>query len=654
MRRLYALLILLLAPAASAQTATNVRLPRLVADHMVLQRDRPVAVWGWADPGGTVTVRLADATASATVGADGMWRVELPAMNAGGPYTVTIEGAETITVHDVLVGEVWLASGQSNMEFSLRRVDHADAEVAAAQFPEIRLFSVPYRWALTPQDDLDGGAWEPVTPQSVPNFSAVAYLFGRRLHAELGVPVGLIDASWGGSAAEAWVSAAALATLPDVGPLAAPYIADAQATSDSLNAANDAALAAWADEMQTADAGFAARPTWRDPAFEPDGWDTMTLPGRWEENGLPSFDGTVWFRRTVTLPDDWAGADLEFRTERIEDQDSTWVNGVAVGSRTQVGDDRRYRVPAEVLRSGENVVTVWVHDRTGFGGITTPVELVHPDGRTLSLDGPWRYRVGTKIGPGPTQPRLLWHQQPGLLFNGLIAPLTAYPIRGALWYQGESNTRRAYGYRTLLPTLVEDWRARWAEGAFPFLVVQLPNFHGRDDDPNEPSSWAELREAQSMIRRLPNTDVTVTIDLGDPADIHPTNKQDVADRLARQALADVYGRDVVGSGPTVRGTQREGAAVRVLFGDVGGGLVARGDTLAGFAVAGADRQFVWADARIDGRTVVVSSAAVPDPVAVRYGWADNPDVTLYNVEGLPADPFRTDDWPGETWPEDTE
>ena len=654
MSRLYALLLLLLAATPSAQTAAHVRLPRLVGDHMVLQRDRPVAVWGWADPGGTVTVRLAGATGRATVGADSTWRVTLPAMSAGGPYTATVEGAQTIIVRDVLVGEVWLASGQSNMEFSLRRVDDADAEVAAAQFPEVRLFSVPYRYALTPQDDLDGGAWEPVTPESVPNFSAIAYLFGRQLHETLDVPVGLIDASWGGSSAEAWVSAAALTTLPDVGPLAAPYVADAQATADSLNAENAAGLAAWAAEMQTADAGFAARPTWRDAAFEPDGWGTMALPVRWEESGLPGFNGTVWFRRTVTLPDDWASADLEFRTERIEDQDSTWVNGVAIGSRTQVGDERRYRVPADILRPGENVVTVWVHDRTGFGGITTSVELVHPDGRTLSLDGLWRYRVGTRIGPGPTQPRLLWHQQPSLLFNGLIEPLTAYGIRGALWYQGESNTRRAFGYRTLLPTLVEDWRGRWGEGAFPFLVVQLPNFHGRGDDPNEPSSWAELREAQSMIRRLPNTDVTVTIDLGDPADIHPTNKQDVADRLARQALADVYGRDVVGSGPTVRGTWREGDAVRVLFGDVGGGLVASGDTLTGFAIAGPDRQFVWADARIDGRTVVVSNPAVPDPVAVRYGWADNPDVTLYNTEGFPAAPFRTDDWPGETWPEETE
>ena len=645
---------LVLAATASAQTARNVRLPRLVADHMVLQRDRTVEVWGWGAPGGAVTVRLAGASARATVGADSTWRVALPPMSAGGPYTLTVEGAETLTVRDVLVGEVWLASGQSNMEFSLRRVDGAQAEVAAARFPEIRLFSVPYRHALTPQDDLDGGAWEPVAPESVPNFSAVAYLFGRQLHEALGVPVGLIDASWGGSSAEAWVSAAALTTLPDVGPLAAPFVADAQATADSLHAANDAGLAAWAAEMETADAGFAARPTWRDPAFEPDGWDTMTLPGRWEENGLPGVNGTVWFRRTVSLPPSWAGANLEFRTERIEDQDSAWVNGFAIGSRAQVGDPRRYRVPAEILRPGENSVTVWVHDRTGFGGITASVELAHPDGRTLSLDGPWLYRVGTTIGPGPTQPRLLWHQQPSLLFNGLIAPLTAIPIRGALWYQGESNTRRAYSYRTLLPTLVEDWRARWGEGAFPFLVVQLPNFHGRGDDPNEPSSWAELREAQSMIRRLPNTGVTVTIDLGDATDIHPTNKQDVAERLARQALVDVYGHDGVGSGPTARGTWREGDAVRVLFGDVGGGLVARGDTLAGFAVAGANRQFVWANARIDGRAVVVSSPAVPDPVAVRYAWADNPIATLYNAEGFPAEPFRTDDWPGETWPQDTQ
>ena len=634
-------------PVLAQAPAAHVRLPRLVGDHMVLQREMPVAIWGWADPGGVVEVRLGDASARAVAGSDSLWEVALPPMAAGGPYTVTVAGAETLAVRDVLVGEVWLASGQSNMEFSLRRVDNAAAEVASADYPEMRLLSAPYRYALTPQADMGGDGWQVVTPDTVPSFSAVAYLFGRQIHTELGVPVGLIDASWGGSTAEAWVSSEALTRLPDVAPLVAPFLADAEGASAALLAENETGLAAWRGAMQTADAGLAARPTWHDASFAtPADWETMPIPGRWEENGLPGLDGTVWFRRSVTLPADWAGANLEFRAERIEDQDSTFVNGVFVGTETQVGDTRAYRVPASILRPGENVVTVWVHDRTGFGGLTTEPMLVHPDGRTLSLAGDWAYHVGVKIPrDGPAQPRLLWHQQPGLLFNGLIAPLERLRIRGALWYQGESNTKRAEGYRTLLPTLIDDWRTRWKEGAFPFLVVQLPNFHRRRDDPNAPSSWATLREAQLEATRLANTDVTVTIDVGNPADIHPTDKQTVAARLAASALAGVYHRDVVGSGPTFLDMTRDGASARLFFGDVGGGLVAHGDTLSGFAVAGPDHRFVWADARIEGHTVVVSSPDVPEMVAVRYAWADNPAAALYNAEGFPASPFRTDDWP---------
>ena len=630
----------------AGQPAAYVRPHALVSDGMVLQRRAPVVVWGWATPGGAVSVELAGHAARVLAGADSLWRAELPALEAGGPHVLTVAGADTLRVRDVLVGEVWLASGQSNMELTVRRADRAAEEIASAAFPEIRAFNVPRREARTPRHDVRGGAWRPATPAHVGGFSAVAYFFARRVHRELGVPVGILHASWGGSNGETWVSTRALQRLPELAADATAFEHNPDSVVARLEAAQDAKLAVWRDTIRTADAGHAARPMWSAATLDTAGWRPMTLPNRWEEHGLPGFDGIVWFRRTVDAPAGWADQDAELRLERVEDEDSVWVNGVFVGSRTQVGDVRRYRVPAGTLRAGANTVAVWAHDRTGFGGITgDTLALVRADGAAIPLGGAWRYRVGVRLPSGaPAQPRLLWHQQPGMLYNGLLAPLAPYRIGGVLWYQGESNTRRADRYEALLGTLIDSWRGVW--GPVPFLVVQLPNYHRAQTDPNERAVWATFREAQTAAARArARTGVAVTIDVGDADDVHPTDKQTVGDRLARLALADVYGRRIAASGPVFAGMRVEGGALRLAFTGMEGGLAVRGSTLRGFAVAGADGRFAWAEARVDGDAVVVRSARVPVPVAVRYAWGDNPPATLYDGAGLPAAPFRTDTWP---------
>ena len=379
----------------------------------------------------------------------------------------------------------------------------------------------------------------------------------------------------------------------------------------------------------------------------------MALPARWEATGLPGFDGAVWFRKEVAVPDVWAGRDLTLRLGRIDHRDSTWVNGVLVGHTRQRGRPRVYAVPGDLVRSGRNVITVRVLDLGAEGGFSGPADAMRiaPQESTgdgaVSLAGPWHYRSGLDFATFPLPPRPpSFHTQPSVLFNAMIAPLTPYAIGGVVWYQGESNRGRPEQYRTLFPALIRGWRAAWGRDDLPFLFVQLAGFQARQQRPVEASPWAELREAQAMALRLPHTGMAVAADLGDADDIHPRNKQEVGRRLALVALQNVHGRALVHTGPAYRAMERRGDTLRVLFDHAQGGLVARGGSLRGFAVAGADRVFAWADVRIEGEAVFVFSPDVPDPVAVRYGWADNPAGNLYNREGLPAAPFRTDVEPG--------
>jgi sialate O-acetylesterase len=646
--------------AASLAHAT-VRLPALVGSHMVLQRGRPVPVWGWAAPGEKVSVTFRGKTYVASApDASGRWQATLPATSAGGPYSITVKGENTINLTDVLVGDVWLASGQSNMQMPVKSapggyqpVQNADQEIAAANWPNIRFFTVNQTVAYRPQAEVAGSSWQVCSPATVAQLSAVAYFFGRDLYKKYQVPLGLLVSSWGGTPAEAWVSAEGLAAFPEFKTQVATFASKTTSLSDDQRA-YEAKQRELLHNIRAYDKGYLPNgQTWASPAIDAHAWPTMSVPGIWESMpGLTTYDGVVWFRKEITLPASLVGQPLTLSLGKIDDADSTYVNGVRVGATNGYGLARRYLVPAQVLRPGRNVLVVRVVDTGGGGGITgEPAELtLSGAGQTLPLAGPWQYQVGLAPADQPIAPAPGGAEHaPTTLYNGMIAPLQPMTLAGVIWYQGESNADRAMQYRTLFPALIADWRRRWNQPNLPFLYVQLANYMAARPEPTA-SAWAELREAQAMALRVPATGLATAIDIGEAGDIHPHNKQEVGRRLALVAEHVAYGdKTVVYSGPAYASMAVAGAAIRLKFTQVGTGLAAKkGAPLQGFAVAGADRKFHWATARVVGNAVEVQSKDVPQPVAVRYDWADNPSGNLTNREGLPALPFRTDTWPGLT------
>lgn len=644
-----AVLVLSLASPALA----DVRLPALISDHMVLQQGQRARIWGSADPGERVAVQVAGAKASATTDAAGHWEVQLGPLAAGGPHVLEIQGKNAVRVDDVLVGEVWLASGQSNMEFPLDRAVNAATVIPAATFPQIREFAVPKAISRTPLAEVSG-EWHVCSPASAGTFSAVAFFFARDLQTQLKVPVAIIHSSWGGTPAEAWTSRAALVAQPDLRPMVEHF--DASVSDPNAIAAYMRSLEAWQRAnvaYDTGNEGFAKG--WARPDFNASTWRSMNAPGAWEGQGL-GIDGAVWFRRTIEIPATWIGTDLQLSLGAIDDFDTTYFDGQEIGH-TGIetlgywSHARHYLIPKALVHAGKATIAVRAFDLAGDGGFMGPGAMMRiassAGGEALSLAGPWAYQV--ERGVGPLQPD--WGSQPAapesqnspaLLFNAMIAPLTRYTLRGAIWYQGEANAERAAEYRHLFPVMIRDWRHAFGLGDFPFLFVQLANFMARAAEPGD-SSWAELREAQRQTLREPNTGMAVTIDVGEADDIHPRNKQAVGQRLARWALAGTYARQMEASGPLYASHKVEGAQVRVHFAHGAGLRVSDGTALSGFAIAGADHRFVWADATIAGEDVLVSSPSVSAPVAVRYGWADNPRVNLVNGADLPASPFRTDD-----------
>jgi sialate O-acetylesterase len=652
------LIALTLIMACVAAARADIRLPAIIGDHMVLQRGIKTSLWGWADPGEEVRLSVSwhRMERRATADADGNWMFSLKTPPGGGPYEITLAGKNTITLNNVMAGEVWVCSGQSNMEWPLHSSNNAEQEIAAADHPNIRLFTVQKKIATDPEPDCVG-QWSLCSPETIPGFSAVGYFFGRHLQRELDVPIGLINTSWGGTVAEAWTRGGALEKMP-VFKTRIERNAQARANPEAALKKYQEELDAWQKKLDAAAAqGRAAI----EPGFDDSDWKDMELPAAWEQAGLGNFDGLVWFRKAIEVPSSWAGKKLVLELGPIDDQDTTWVNGVKVGAHSGPGQWqalRKYEIGSNVVKAGRNVITVQVLDTGGAGGLNgQPGQMrIKPasadDADAISLDGTWRYKVGSDLASVPPQPQPpSWMNNPNaptVLYNGMIAPLVRFGIRGAIWYQGESNAGRAYQYRELFPTMITNWRQDWGLGDFPFLFVQLANYMATQPEPGQ-SNWAELREAQTMTLRLPNTGMATIIDIGEADDIHPRNKQDVGKRLALWALAKTYGQDLVCSGPLYHSMEIQGNKIVLRFDHVGGGLVARGaGPLKGFAIAGKDRKFVWAQAEIKGNTVVVSSDAVAAPVAVRYAWADNPVCNLYNQAGLPASPFRTDDWPGLT------
>jgi sialate O-acetylesterase len=635
----------------AADSAPRPLLNSLFTNDMVLQRGIEDPIWGWADPGTNVTVSLSGKTATATAGDDGKWMVKIGPFDAGGPYDLTVStGAKQEKLTNVLIGDVWLCSGQSNMSMGIGIAKDAQQEISQADHPQLRLYTVPNVIAEKPTADLaTRPQWMVCTPKTVSQdgwggFSAAAYYFGRDLHKELNIPIGLIHSSWGGTICEAWTSGEALdREMPE---FHTALEAERSSGAPDHNGEVLATTNAWYTKV---DPGTAAG--WEKADANDADWKTMKLPTHWEEAhvGMEDFDGIVWYRREIAIPDKWIGKDLLLHLGPIDDRDTTWVNGTRVGGLNLYTLPRDYPVPAQTMQgSNKLLIAVRVLDTGGLGGIWgTPADMrLEAPGSgdpPIDLSGNWKYKASTPLnvsGPPPQLPGV----NPNVvtvLYNGMISPLIPFGIKGAIWYQGESNAGRAMQYRRLLPTMIRDWRSRFGVGDFPFFIVQLANFMDAKPQPAE-SQWAELREAQSMTAdSVGHSAIASAIDVGDAHDIHPKNKQEVGRRLALDALATVYGKDIEYSGPRYKSMTKKDNTIVLQFTHAEG-LAAKDGPLKGFAISGADHHFVWADAKIDGQTVIVSASGIQDPQAVRYDWADNPDGNLYNSVGLPATPFRTD------------
>jgi sialate O-acetylesterase len=629
---------------------------------MVLQRGRRNALWGWDRPGETLVVRVVrvdgqrePVTLYAKASQHGEFRVELPELEPGATHRIQVHGSSEVTIDDVLVGEVWLASGQSNMEWTVAQSDRARETIAGATDPQIRWLRVARRPSLVPASRVDA-SWLVVDPSNVEGLTAVGYAFARGLRERLGVPVGIVDASWGGTPIEAWTSIDALRSLdPDVDE----RLASLDAGPDDLarlQAEHAAAILRWERETLPRDPGNRGEPAgWASPSFDASSWPSMRVPEYWQRQNL-DFNGAVWFRRTVTVPPAWEGKDLVLELGAVDDFDRTYFNGEVVGEHPQGTPGayqirRSYRVPARLARPGENVVAVRVFDHAGQGGFAGPASAMglSLEGRrehAIPLDGPWHYAVEHAIARVPSTvwatfpqaPAALTPQYtPAALYGGMIHPLLPCGMGGILWYQGESNVVTHPAYLAHLIALIRDWRTRFRQGQIPFYLVQLASFAATPE-------WAKLREAQAQARSEPATDMVTTIDIGDPMDIHPANKHEVGRRLAALALAEHFGfRDVIAHGPRLLRVEMGAGAVRVAFAHAAGLRTTDGGALVrGFQVAGDDLVFHEAEGRIEGESVVVTAPAVPTPAAVRYAFSDCPPINLVNAAGLPAEPFRTD------------
>lgn len=632
-------------PIQASQTQSATLLNPLFSDDGILQRDRVIPIWGQAAPGEAVTAKLDDRTLSARADASGRWMVRVgPIAASSTPHTLSVSsGAENVTRRNIVFGDVWLCSGQSNMEFGVGNLTNAREEIDAANYPLIRLFTMPKKVAFTPQTELKS-RWLVCSPQNIAQgawngFSAVAYFFGRKLNQELGVPIGLLHSSWGGTEAESWVSQSALGTLPDF----RPELARVQQAARDENVPFEQRTEAW---LRQSTPNYASNWATRDADVAK--WNTIRVPGEWDASGvvgLSNFDGIALLRHEIEVPAEWTGHDLKLSLGNVDDNDVTYWNGVQVGSSNGANSNRQYTIPAAQVRAGRNIIAVRVTDTGGNGGLTSSPETLRleRDAATfLPLAGDWKYLVSASLEQMATAPIRADQNNPNVtsaLYNGMIAPLVPFGVKGAIWYQGEQNSARAAQYERLLPTLIANWRRDFGS-PMPFYIAQLAGFMAPDDTPKN-DDWPQLRAAQMKVAQtVPNTGIAITTDIGDEKDIHPKDKQDVGLRLALVALAKTYGRQVESSGPTLQSIKSDGSNLRLTFAHAEG-LSLKGDATRVFAVAGADRNWFWAMPRIEAGQVILTSPVVPRPLYARYAWSNLPRATLYNGASLPAAPFQT-------------
>ena len=634
--------------------ADELRSANIFNDNMVLQRDKPIVIWGWANVGEKVTVTLKDQSVKCTAGKTGKWIATLKPIGIGDPFEVKIKGAKKeLVLKNVVAGEVWICSGQSNMEWEVRSAGNPKEEIANASFPLIRHVKIHNVTNTRKNTDAANTGWKVCSPETAANFTAVGYYFGRHLHQELDVPIGLINTSWGGTIIEAWISGESLKSHPDfsdtlkeMAKLSVEPV-EVKKRTDNFNK--------WVKDFNEAYADRSDE--WEKVDLDDESWKKIKVPGQWEGQGHPNMDGVAWYRHSFSVPAKWIGKKAKVSIAMIDDGDTTFLNGQKIGENTAWNKPRLYETPAELLKE-KNMLSIRVNDGGHGGGIHGQAKdiFISIEGEApIPLAGEWKFKPSIKtaaLGAKPEVP-FAGPNNPTVLHNAMVHPIVPYSVRGTIWYQGESNAGRAYQYRKLMPMLVKDWRSKWTV-EMSFYWVQLANFLEPSKQPTG-STWAELREAQSMALRAPKTGQAVIIDIGEANDIHPKNKQDVGKRLALIALAKDYGKDIEYSGPVYKSISIEGSKVRLSF-DHADGLHAKanakGETkLRRFEIAGADQKFVWADATIEGTQVIVTHADIKQPVAVRYAWADNPEgCNLYNKAGLPASPFRTDQWKGVTQP----
>lgn len=614
-----------------------VRLPRLISDGMVLQRDTEIKLWGWADKGEKINILFSDKSFDTKADKSGNWHLLLPAQKAGGPYDLKIN---EITIKDVLIGDVWVCSGQSNMELPIRRVlDLYGDEIKQANNPLIRQFKVPLRYDFTnAQVDLEGGSWKPVTPENALDFSAVAYFFAQQLYEKYNVPIGLINSAVGGSPIEAWISEDALKHFPT-------YLAEAQKCAEpgymeKIRSEENRKQGEWQSTLNSKDAGFGQ---WYKNDINASDWKSINLPGYWADQLGENVNGVFWFRKEVEIPSSMLNKSATIRLGCIVDSDSTFINGKFVGNITYMYPPRTYNIPVGVLKEGKNTVTVRVVNSSGRGGFVEDKPFrIETDNERVDLGGEWKYKMGTQMPQGPSQ--TFFQYKPMGLYNGMISPLINYAVKGAIWYQGESNTGRVAEYGDLFSSMINDWRSKWKTLDLPFIYAQLPNFMQVQDQPSD-GGWARLREVQMQSLKIPNTGMAVISDIGEWNDIHPLNKKDVGRRLALSAMNVAYNdNSVVGSAPIYDKMEVRGKEIVLSFTKINRGFKT-GEVLKGFAIAGEDKVFVWAKARIEGDKVIVWSDKIENPIAVRYAWADNPQgANLKSKNDLPCSPFRTDSW----------
>jgi len=620
----------------------ELKLASVFGDHMVIQQGIHTPVWGWAAPGQLVKVEMAGFISVAKTQTDGKWMVRMPVLDYGGPYEMKVIARDTLRLKEVMVGEVWLASGQSNMEWSVGMGigPKTDEEIKQAQYPDIRYFTVPHQTSVVPLENTEAAPWKQVNPETVKGLSGVAYFFARDLHLHRKVAVGILSSSWGATSAHAWMSSEILGMHPDFKEVV---------RNQDKNPANWEAVVAqskWNDQHRDSLAAQCQEGLKRkvfSPEFNDSEWKTISYPANNEKAGLQWFWGVTWFRNSFEIKElkgNQGTLKIFLRGKKV----TLYLNGKEFARIPDAEKEMNLKIPKGLLKKGKNILAVRLYEVWGTGliGSAGSIPAIITDkNEHISINDTWK-------ASGAIEPLIPGNQgyynQYSVQYNARIAPLIPYGIKGVIWYQGEGNSSRAFQYRTLFPMLIDDWRTRWGQGYMPFLFVQLANHKEKKPLP-EDDQVAELREAQALTLKLPNTGMACAVDIGDALDIHPRNKLDVGKRLYLAARKVAYGENIVHSGPMYEGFRTEGNQIRISFTSVGGGLIVKDNQqLKGFSIAGSDQKFHWAEALLDGNTVLVSSPQVPAPVAVRYSWEINPDGNLYNKEGLPAVPFRTDNF----------